>query len=181
MVSLLAACGGEARPNLQPMQFNIDPGQVEAPVEAGALGVRFQPPAGWMPLSAADLDSINQVLSGEALDLQSQYVFSHPANGSVLNVAAVGNAPTLGEQVARYGTALAAKHPGAPIQQDEYLKDRIHVAQFLIQTKGYVTFTLFFVSSTERLLQFDYIVPQASYPGQIKAIESSIGSIQLVE
>ena len=180
-VCLLAACGGETRPDLQPMAFNIDPSQVEAPVEAVALGIRFQPPAGWMPLSAAVLDSIGQVLSAEALDLQPQYVYSHPANGSVLNVATIENTATLGEQVMRHGEALATKHPGAPVQQDQYLKDNIHIAQFLLQSGGYVTFTLFFASSKGGLIQFDYIVPQASYPEQIKAIESSIGSIQLVE
>ena len=181
LVTLLAACGGEARPDLQPMAFTIDPSQVEAPVEAAALGIRFQPPAGWMPLAGAALDSINQVLSGEALGRQPQYVFSHPANGSVLRVATVDGASTLSEQAVRHGEVLAARHPGAPIQQDQYLKDGIHVAQFLVQSGGDVTFTLFFASSTQRLLQFDYIVPQASYPGQIKAIESSIGSIQVVE
>ena len=178
---LLAACGGEARPDLQPMQFNIDPGRVDAPVEAAALGIRFQPPAGWTLLSAAALDSINQALSGEALILQPQYVFSHPANGSELKVDTLGRISLLGEQVARHGEALAGRHPGASIQQDQYLKDGIHVAQFLVQSGGYVTFTLFFASSKEGLIQFDYIVPQAAYPGQIKAIESSIGSIQLVE
>ena len=70
---------------------------------------------------------------------------------------------------------------GATVQQAEYIKDGIHVAQFLVQAKGYVTFTLFFTSSSDGVLQFDYIVPRASYPEQAKAIESSIGSIQVLD
>ncbi len=182
-VSLLAACGGEPRPDVEPMEFSVDPSRLGAPVEAIDLGIVFRPPAGWMPLLATDLDSIGRAIAGNALDLRPHYVFAHPSNGSLLNVATVGQADslTLGEQVARYRDVLAAQDAGATVQQAEYLKDGIHVAQFLVQAKGYVTFTLFFASSRDGVLQFDYIVPRASYPEQAKAIESSIGSIQVLD
>ena len=63
-VSLLVACGGEPRSDIQPMEFSVDSSRLGAPVEALDLGIVFQAPAGWTPLSATELDSVGRALAG---------------------------------------------------------------------------------------------------------------------
>ncbi len=186
-VSLLAACSSEPRDDsrlgVEPMQFNVDPSQLGAPIEARDLGIVFQAPVAWTQLSEAKIDSIGRVVAGNPLGVEPKYMFSHASTDALLNVAAVGRAEarTLGEQVARYSALLADQDSTATVRQDDYLKDDIRMAQFLVQTDDFITFTLFFASSRDGVIQFDYIVPRAMYPEQVKAIESSIGSIQVLK
>ena len=182
-MGLIAACSGGAESDLEPMHFNVDSSQVGASVEASKLGIVFRPPAGWRPMPAGDLEMATRDVAGNPLGVQPQYMFTQPAIDALLMVATVGRAEgqTLDEQVKRYNELLNAELSGAIVKEDKYLKDGIVVVQLLTQSEDFVTFTLFFEASTDGLLQFDYIVPRASYPGQVKAIESSIGSIQLVE
>lgn len=181
-VFILAGCREEPRPHVQPMHFNVDPDRLGAAVEDTGLGLRFQPPAGWEPLAASAIDSIGRAvtLAGDAVGLQPRFVFLEASNGSLLSVAILRlrDSLTFDEQIARYSTLLAEQFPGDSLRQGQYLKDGLHVAQFLMQPPGRVSFKLFFASPVGALVQFDYLVPKAYYPGQIKAIESSIGSIQ---
>ncbi len=169
LTSVFTACNSEPRTEVASMEFAIDPSLLGTPVEAVPLGIGFQPPAGWAPLSAADLDSVSHALSGNALEIQHHHVFAHPDNRSILSVATVGerSTRTLEEQVTRYAAVLAAQQTDTPVQQGEYLKDGIHIVQFLVQAKGYVTFTLFFTSSKGEMVRLDYITPRDVYPDQI--------------
>ncbi len=181
-VVLLAGCGAEPRSDVQPMQFDVDPGRLGVAVEAADHGIRFQAPAGWEPLAASAIDSIGRAVAllGDVFDLRPRYVFLDPSTGSLLSVATVSlpDSLTFDEQIAHYGALLADQFPSDTLRQGQYLKDGIHIAQFLVHPPGRVTFKLLFESPFGTLLQFDYLVPAAQYPGQIKAIESSIGSIQ---
>ena len=181
-VVLLAGCGAEPRSDVQPMQFDVDPSRLGAVVEAADHGIRFQAPTGWEPLAASAIDSIGRAvaLAGDVFDLRPRYVFLDPSTGSLLSVATIRlpDSLTFDEQIAHYGALLADQFPSDTLRQGQYLKDGIHIAQFLVQSSGRVTFKLLFESPFGTLLQFDYLVPAAQYPGQIKAIESSIGSIQ---
>ncbi len=181
-VVLLAGCGEQPRSDVQPMQFDVDPSRLGAAVEAADYGIRFQAPAGWEPLAASAIDSIGRAVAllGEVFDLRPRYVFLDPSSGSLLSVATISLPDSLpfDEQIAHYGVLLAEQFPSDTLRQGQYLKDGIHIAQFLVHPPGRVTFKLLFESPSGTLLQFDYLVPEAQYPGQIKAIESSIGSIQ---
>lgn len=63
----------------------------------------------------------------------------------------------------------------------EYLKDDIKISQFLIQDSINVIFKLLLASPNKQVMQFDYIIPQQNYKNEIKAIESSIGSIKYIK
>ncbi len=180
LLCLLAAC--RERTDVQTMHFDVDPARLGAAVEASDLGIRFQPPSGWAPLAAAEIDSVRRAtaLAHEAVELTPRYVFLDSTSGSLLSVSTLRLDPPapFEAQVARYGELLAAPFPADSLRQGQYLKDGIHIAQFLLEPGGRVNFKLVFASTRADLLQFDYIATLAAYPGEIKAIESSIGSIQ---
>jgi len=179
---LLAACGSETRPVVPSMAFEVDPRRLGAPIEALELGLRFQPPLAWEQLATSDVDSVDRALGEGPVGFTPRYVFLDSTNGSLLSVATMhfADSLTFDERVVYFGNLLADRFPGDTLRQGQYLKDNIHIAQYLLEPPGLVIFKLLFESSLHETLQFDYIVPRAEYPGQIKAIESSIGSIALL-
>lgn len=179
---LLTASCREREPEVPVMQFTVTPSLLGTAVVAEDLGVQFQPPAGWEPLSATAFDSLNQALErpDDTVPLQPHYVFLDPTTGSLCSVTTVhfADTPAFDEVIDRYGRLLAAQFPEDALRQGLFEKDGIRIAQFLVQPRGRVVFKLLFEAAMGKVLQFDYIVPSAVYAAEVKAIESSIGSIK---
>lgn len=167
------------------MHFNVVPEKLGVPVVAEDLGIRFQPPAGWEPLSSAAFDSVSHVLdrSDEALRLHPRHIFLDPRNGSLCSVTTVAFADSLGfdAMIARYGALIADRYQGDSLRQGLFYKDNIRMVQYLLQPQDRVAFKLLFETPVGGVIQFDYIVPKLFYAGEVKAIESSIGSIQRID
>jgi hypothetical protein len=66
------------------------------------------------------------------------------------------------------------------VKKAVYMKDGIKITQFLIQKNNIVNFRLLFNNGDGKLLQFDYLAGIRDYSLEVKAIESSIGSIKLI-
>jgi hypothetical protein len=68
----------------------------------------------------------------------------------------------------------------SPTKVGDFLKDNILFTQYLIQDENRINFKLLFFNPKDQLIQFDYILQKDSYVLELKAIESSIGSIKLI-
>lgn len=187
LVFLSVGCGQErqeASSDMPRMSFDVDTTRLGAPVQAAAYDIAFRPPAGWAPLSSAELDSMSH--AGTALSdtaaLRPLYVFLDATQGSVLSVGRLrlDTTATFGEQMKQYGASLNQQF-GDTLRQAQFMKDELYMAQFLAQPEGLVNFKLVFEAPSEGLLQFDYVVPQSVYPQEVRSVESSIGSIRPVQ
>ena len=58
-----------------------------------------------------------------------------------------------------------------------FVKDGIEFLQVLLMLKNAVNFKLIFPTKNNKFLQFDYFISRETYINEIKAVESSIGSI----
>jgi hypothetical protein len=85
------------------------------------------------------------------------------------------------EKIRAYEKLLQNKFSAATIKKGEFTKDNLKFVQFLIQKENLITFKLLFQNSQNELIQFDYIVPKENYVSEVKSIESSIGSIKIIE
>jgi hypothetical protein len=179
---LTASCRERQQSGVPVMHFTVTPSLLGPAVVADDLGIQFQPPVGWEPLSATAFDSLNQVLErpDDAVPLQPHYVFLDAATGSLCSVTTVHfvDKPAFDIVIDRYGQLLAAQFPEDALRRGLFDKDGIRIAQFLVQPEGRVVFKLLFEAAMGNVLQFDYIVPSAVYAAEVKTIESSIGSIQ---
>jgi hypothetical protein len=78
----------------------------------------------------------------------------------------------------RYHDFVRRLQESAHIQEDEFLKDGIPVTQYLIQDESKVVFKFIMKNVGDNWIQFDYIVLRELYSDEVKAIESSVGSIR---
>ena len=181
--SLIGCQKSEDERGPQPMTFAVEADQLGEAVALEAQGVQFQPPTGWVPLGVGQVDSVEQALPlDDSLAFRPLHVFLDEATGSVLSVATFkfDGGRSFEEQMRGYSAVLADRFAGDSLRQTQFLKDDLHIAQFLVQPEGLVNFKLVFEAEPDGLLQFDYVVPRAQYPREVKAIESSIGSIRRI-
>ena len=64
------------------------------------------------------------------------------------------------------------------VKAAEFYKGDIKITQFLIQDSVNVIFKLLLTNPAKQIIQLDYVMPQVTYQNEIKAIESSIGTIK---
>ena len=177
--------GGENESEVPIMEFSLAPDQLGQPVLLAEEGIRFQAPAGWTQLKAGEVGRLNHgtddtIDAGpDSLLLRPMHIFMDDKTGSVLSVSYLRSEvdASFSEQMKRYGTTLAKRFPQDSVRQTQFMKDDLHMAQYLLQPQGLVNFKVVFEAKHGALLQFDYVVPAVQYPEEVRAVESSIASI----
>lgn len=178
---VLTGCREEEASGPPSMEFTVDPALLGDKVVLPEQDVQFQPPVSWRAVEASNRESLEQALPvSDSLAFRPLHIFLDETSGSVLSVAefSFDEGLPFEEQMKRYGDVLAQRFAGDSLRQTLFLKEGLPVAQFLVQPAGLVNFKLVFEAPYEGLIQFDYVVPRAQYPREVRAIESSIGSIR---
>jgi hypothetical protein len=192
-VIILIGCGDTA--DEQPeeikdfgeMEFEIHEKLLGTTVIDSALGISFKAPAGWTALPE-DMEKevfagIDSIAAGETgIEQKPVYIFSDSLNYGMLFVTAIRfpNAITEKEAVEKYEAFIADRFTKDERQEALYRKGALNVHQYLITREDLITYKLMFPNNQGYLLQFDYTVIRDNLPFAIKAIESSIGTIELL-
>ena len=189
--SILPGCGAkkENQPKAGEMKFNVDTSKLGAFVVDSLYNLSFNPPLGWNEVGKKQIDeagkAISKALAGTSrITVKPVFIFVNDTSGSVLNVAEIrldSVKSDLDSQVAEYEKIMFSGKDSLKIKKAFYMKDGIKIAQFLIQKNGFVNFRLLFENGKGNLLQFDYLSKIEDYSNEVKAIESSIGSIKLIK
>lgn len=169
------------------MQFDVNRELLGDSVRVAAGNIGFSPPKNWQPLP----DNIFEEASRHITQFDAEddnfsiipvYIFLHQQNGSALVVSKIipenGNTFT-GEPIHTFRSHVSDRFESEEIQEADFLKEDIHIYQYIIQKEDTVNFKLLFQNRDNKIFQFDYVVPHAVYLSESKAIESSIGSIHL--
>lgn len=163
------------------LTFEIDSTELELTSSDQNLGIQFNAPKGWMPIPQAMFEQFSK--QGSAVFVEENNIAIHPvsiflnkADKSLLYVSQVQGTPD-SNSVDKYKESIQKNF--TPTKIGDFKKDKILFTQFLIQDKNRINFKLLFFNSNNQLIQFDYIVPKDVYVLELKAIESSIGSIKL--
>lgn len=171
---------------LNRLNFDIDSTKLAAEVRLNNYKLSFNPPVN---LVHSD-EFYNKLASGIAKsDPNMSDFITKPIDAFVdndFNVLVVSGIEPGLKDTANGGlskiTALVKKQfKPENAKYAEFLKDDIKISQFLIQDSINVIFKLLFENPDKKVLQFDYIIPQKNYKNEIKAIESSIGSIKYIK
>lgn len=184
---LVSGCrsGKPAEEYSQKMTFNIDPSLIEAQVTDSVNHIVYSPPADWKLLPENVFERVKDGIKEQLPD--SQYVLIKPvafyADDSLKGVLSVSTVDfgkdknAFAEKMKEYRKMLESKF-GSNIKPASFTKGDIRIMQYLIQTSRQVTFKMVFENKSGQILQFDYISERNAYLNMVKAIESSIGSIQ---
>jgi hypothetical protein len=185
----LLGCTGERERQdkvVAEMQFEVDQSLLGSRIATDIYGIQFHPPVDWDQVSPdVFTEAYRRLVPDEkvqhAFEIKPEYIFLNRHNGSSLIVSHVGiTDPEMdrGHVLQEFTNTLADRPEGSAARQTDFMKDGIHMHQFLIQSDEIVNFKFLMFTKTDALFQLDYVVPRNVYPAEIKAIESSIGSIQ---
>jgi hypothetical protein len=153
-----------------------------------SLGFRFNPPKNFDPISDSLFTEIQNNLlkmeeeSGEfSLDIIN--IFLHDSTKSFCSISQLqikDSEGSLNSSMPQYRNYLEKELSGLSVTMADFMKDNIHMYQFLIQGPDRIQFKLDFITIKNIIIQIDYVVPKNDYEKMVQSIESSIGSINLL-
>ena len=77
-------------------------------------------------------------------------------------------------------TAYYTEFPKATVQRTIFMKGAFHVHQLMVGASDFVLVKLICDAPESPVFEVDYVVPRNVYEAKLRAIESSIGSINII-
>lgn len=182
---VFASCSGEKKEAAkapQAISISVDSTLVEEIYQNDDLGFSFHPPSGWKRVDDSTLNlirsEVEEGLSEMAFaDINMYAVFLNKLEKCLAGVFEVGINGN--KKIEEYKDLFKAVEEPKGQRIAEYMKDRIHILQFVIPKNKSLNYKLVFESPKDKLIQVDYFVPKNIYKTKSKAIESSIASINV--
>lgn len=167
------------------LDFDVDSTKLEPTIQNKDLCIQFSSPKGWTLISQdifEEFSKRNQIahIENSGFSFKPISIFLNQESESLLYVSLIHGLEdtSTAKLIEKYKGVIITNF--TPFKSGDFLKDNILFVQFLIQDEERVNFKLLFINNKNQLIQFDYIIPNKSYLSELKAIESSIGSIQLI-
>ena len=163
------------------LEFQIDPALLEPKIQDKELGIEISPPAGWEKRDSTFSNSgtLKELRAIEMLVGSPKHFFQHNQTNSlcILSKFATNSVKNTENLILKAKSGLEKQFPSAKISTSTFLKDKILVHQIMLLSSEYVILKL--VCELDKLKAFEvvYILPKNAYADQLRAIESSIGSI----
>jgi hypothetical protein len=166
------------------LSFRVDATLLENEFVEKNLGFSFSPPGGCtrLPdeLTNRALASLpDESMTGDSSLVRPQHVFFNQKDGVACIISVLPHLTTKQSEILSYQNLVRQNFPAAKLDQGQFRHNNIDFSQTLIMTTNTVIFKLV-IPRDHRSLQFDYVIPQHIYIDKIRAIESSIGSINMI-
>ena len=183
----LLSCSEEKTPVTE-LSFNVDSTLLAPENKFDSLGFRFNPPKNFDPISDSLFTEIQNNLlkmeeEGGEFSLDIINIFLHDSTKSFCSISRLqikDSEGSLNSSMPKYRNYLEKKLSGLSVTMADFMKDNIHMYQFLIQGPDRIQFKLDFMTIKNIIIQIDYVVPKNDYEKMVQSIESSIGSINLL-
>ncbi|MCH8293797.1 hypothetical protein IH992_22165 [Candidatus Poribacteria bacterium] len=165
--------------------FNVDETLLEPAIMDADLNISIAAPKNW---TAIDDSVLAQVITQssdmlmQGLQMEPRWIFlNHPSQAmcvvSRLNALDI----TQGETVLKeLEVAYSTQFPNAVIQSTIFLKEEFRVHQLMVNSSQFVLIKLLCDAPEILPFEVDYFIPKKVYEQELRAIESSIGSIHSV-
>ena len=165
------------------LSFHVDETLLDTSVSDPNLNIKMSPPKGWLHINSVSLAQINAELNAQLRQGQEhvslQWIFWQESLGAACCVSSDDKA-SLDGFVNSWASILKGMYPSAKVLRTAFLKDGLLIYQFMIDTREIVHIKLIFKSDENPVCAVDYLIPKNVYMKELRAIESSIGSIQIV-
>ncbi len=187
VISSLMGCDS---PNAQKrthetLTFNVDPTRLEPAITDTTLKLQISAPKGWKAIEDAMLaeviDRLDDTLT-QGLQMVPRWVFLNENSGAMCVVSRLegGAVPPNDTLLKTLETAYRTQFPKATVQRAIFMKDAFRVHQLMVGTSDFVLIKLICNAPENPVFEVDYVVPKDVYGTELRAIESSIGSINLI-
>jgi len=185
-LSWLISCNQpQTSSGLQEMQFEVDTALLaENPVVDSSLGISFYTPKHWVKSEIGTLALPEEILQGQ--HLVPEHYYMHPIDSSTMLVATLKNLSN--EQIAMmrvdFHKIFNSQGIWNDVQHASFTFNNLNADQFLMHNDKIINFKLLVSAknapANEERFSIDYIIPRSHYEENIKSVESSIGSLLLL-
>ena len=162
--------------------FNVDRTRLEPAITDATLKIEISAPKGWKAIDYAMLGQVidrlgNQLTQG--LQMVPRWVFVNERSRAMCVVSRLeGVMVTPDEALLKtLETAYRTQFPKATVQRTIFMKGAFRVHQLMVGTSDFVLIKLVCDAPENPVFEVNYVVPRDVYEAELRAIESSIGSI----
>ena len=165
--------------------FNVDQTRLEPAITDTTLKIEMSAPKGWKAIDDAMLmeviDRLGDKLT-QGLQMMPRWVFMNEDSRAMCVVSRLesGKVPLNETLLQTLETAYRTQFPKATVQRAIFMKDAFRVYQLMVGASDFVLIKLMCNASENPVFEVDYVVPRDVYETELRAIESSIGSINLI-
>ena len=165
--------------------FNVDQTRLEPAITDTTLKIEISAPKGWKAIDDAMLmeviDRLGDKLT-QGLQMMPRWVFMNEDSRAMCVVSRLesGKVPLNETLLQTLETAYRTQFPKATVQRAIFMKDAFRVYQLMVRASDFVLIKLMCNASENPVFEVDYVVPRDVYETELRAIESSIGSINLI-
>lgn len=167
------------------LTFNVDPTRLEPAITDTTLKIEISAPKGWKAIEDAMLteviDRLGDTLT-QGLQMVPRWVFLNENSRAMCVVSRLegGAVPPNDTLLKTLETDYRAQFPEATVQRATFMKDVFRVHQLMVAASDFVLIKLICNAPENPVFEVDYVVPRDVYGTELRAIESSIGSINLI-
>ena len=166
--------------------FKVDETRLEPIVVDTTLRIKIAAPKGWKKIDDSMLSEIVntwdiQQISKE-LRIIPRWIFFNESSLSMCIVSRLERVSIAPDEtfLKTLATAYQNQFPKATVQQTVFMKDAFRIHQLMVIAPDFVLIKLICDAPETLVFEVDYRVPKDIYQTELRAIESSIGSINLI-
>ncbi|MCG9126907.1 hypothetical protein JT359_04830 [Candidatus Poribacteria bacterium] len=179
------------KPNLKDntaeiLVFNVDESKVESIFEDTELKIRFASPKGWKKVDESMVAQVVMAVDTspmDGLEIIPRSIFLNEDSKAVCILSKIDWKGIVPDEKLLQSLTIAYQNqfPKANVKQGLFIKDAFRIHQLMVITSESVLIKLICDSSETLVFGVDYHVPIEVYKSELSAIESSIGSIDLID
>ena len=167
------------------LDFTVDPTRLEPAITDTTLKMEISAPKGWKAIDEVMLTEVIDRLGDtlkQGLQMTPRWVFLNENSRAMCVVSRLegGAVPSNDTLLKTLETAYRTQFPKATVQRAIFMKDAFRVHQLMVAASDFVLIKLICNAPENPVFEVDYVVPRDVYGTELRAIESSIGSINLI-
>ncbi len=165
--------------------FKVDKTRLEPAVEDTTLRIKIAAPKNWKkiddPMLAQVINELDTQPTPE-LQIVPRWIFLDKSSQAMCIVSKLNGVEIAPDEtlLKTLTTAYQNQFPNATVRQAVFMKDAFRIHQLMVIAADFVRIKLICDAPETLVFEVDYRVPRDVYQTELRAIESSIGSINLI-
>ena len=165
--------------------FKVDESRIEPTVTDETLRIKIAAPKNWKKIDDSMLAQVINKLDTQitqAIQIVPRWIFLNEGSQAMCVVSKLKGLEIVPDEtlLKTLTTAYQSQFPEASVQQAIFMKDAFRIHQLMVITTDFVLIKLICDAPETLVFEVDYRVPKDVYQTELRAIESSIGSINLI-
>ena len=165
--------------------FKVDETQLEPAVTDTTLRIKIAAPKNWKQIDDSMLTQVINKLDIQlmpGLQMVPRWVFLNESSRAMCVVSKLNSVDSAPDEtlLKTFTAAYRNQFPNATVQQTIFMKDAFRIHQLMVIAADFVLIKLICDAPETLVFEVDYRVPKDVYQTELRAIESSIGSINLI-